>query len=319
MINKLYKRINLAKPGLFLALLFTSITASITAQADPTPKVVTSIAPVYQLTADIMAGVGQPTLLVDGFNSPHDYSIRPSDARALAAADLILWIGKDMEQFLQRQLKNYRDTTNIITLINSQGLTLLPVVHDALAITPNHHHGHQHINSAKDTHIWLDPNNAIIMSKRISKALSEIDPEHAVRYQENTEQLISAIKQFVENAQKRLGSVTKQPFLVYHDAYQYLTHYFVLNNVGYVALNSGRQPSAKQIRQIRELIEKQQVHCIFTEPQFRAPVIRTLTENFQMRIHTLDPLGVQHTQEPYGYIKTMETNVNEILACLKQD
>lgn len=273
-------------------------------------KVVTSIAPVYNLTSDIMAGVGQPVLIVSGFNSPHDYRMRPSNARQLANADLIFWIGKDMEQFLDRPLQNHRDSVTIITLIDTPTLHLHSYGHS------NAHHNHQHTSDAIDTHIWLNPDNAIVMSNAINQALIQRDPDNAIRYQENTTKLITAIKQFSNEAKQALSPVKTQAFMVYHDAYQYLTRFFGLTQVRYVVLNPGRQPSAKQIRSIRHQIKTQNVRCIFTERQFKTPILKTLTENLPIRMSALDPLGVKQTQKPYGYIAMMKANVHALLACL---
>jgi len=291
--------------GFFLILLGQPVWGA------PPIKVVTSIAPVYNLTSDIMAGVGQPALIVSGFNSPHDYRMRPSDAKQLANADLILWIGKDMEPFLHRPLQNYSDSASIITLIDTPELNLHSYGHT------NAHHGHQHSSNATDTHIWLDPNNAIIMSNAINQALARLDPDNAARYQENTTKLINAIKTFSNEAQHALSLVTTEAFMVYHDAYQYFTQFFGFNNVHYVVLNPGRQPSAKQIRAIRHQIKTQNIRCIFTERQFKTPILKTLTENLPIRMSTLDPLGVKQTHKPYGYIAMMDANVHALLACLK--
>jgi len=291
--------------GLFLILLsqFSWAASSL--------KVVTSIAPVYNLTLDIMAGVGQPVLIVSGFNSPHDYRMRPSDAKQIANADLIFWIGKDMEQFLERPLQNYRDSEKIIiTLMDTPTLHLLSYGHS------NAHHDHQHSSNATDTHIWLNPENAIVMSRAINQALIQRDPDNATRYQENTTKLITAIKEFSNEAKQTLLPIKTQAFMVYHDAYQYLTQFFGLTQVRYVVLNPGRQPSAKQIRSIRHQIKTQNIRCIFTERQFRTPMLKTLTENLPIRMSALDPLGVEQTHKPYGYIAMMKANVHALLACL---
>ncbi len=299
--------IHLLQTTRLLGFFFTLL--SLSAWSNPPPKVVTSIAPVYNLTSDIMAGVGEPMLIVSGFNSPHNYSMRPSSAKQLATADLILWIGKDMEPFLRRPLQNYHDSASIVTLIDTPGLNLLPYRHA--------HHDHPHSNNAIDTHIWLNPDNAIVISKAINQALAQVDPGNAARYQKNTTKLIIAIKQFSNKATQSLSPVTTHAFMVYHDAYQYFTQFFALKQVAYVVLNPGRQPSAKQIKNIRKQIKKQHVRCIFTEPQFSTPILKTLTENLQLRTSILDPLGVKDAHKPYGYIAMMEANVDKILACLK--
>ena len=67
-------------------------------------KVVTSIKPIHSLTSYVMDGVGKPDLIVDGFNSPHGFNLKPSHAKMIENADLIIWVGEDLEAFLEKPL-----------------------------------------------------------------------------------------------------------------------------------------------------------------------------------------------------------------------
>jgi zinc transport system substrate-binding protein len=91
------------------------------ANAEP-PSVVTSIKPVHTLVAGVMQGVGTPTLIIEGAGSPHTYSLRPSNARALQNADVIFWIGPGMEAFLDRPIDSLGEDARVITLMDAHGL-----------------------------------------------------------------------------------------------------------------------------------------------------------------------------------------------------
>ena len=93
--------------------------------AGEAPKVVTSIAPVHSLVAGVMEGVGEPDLLVRGGGSPHSYSLRPSEAQALQQADLVFWIGDDMEVFLRKPLEALAGDAEVVELANAPGIRLL--------------------------------------------------------------------------------------------------------------------------------------------------------------------------------------------------
>ena len=76
-------------------------------------------------SARVMAGVGEPYLIVRGASSPHNYALRPNDAKALSEADLVFWIGSDLEPFLQNSLQNLAPQAEVVTLQRVPGLRLL--------------------------------------------------------------------------------------------------------------------------------------------------------------------------------------------------
>ena len=91
------------------------------AYADP-PSVVASIKPVHSLVAGVMQGIGTPSLIVEGGGSPHTYSLRPSNARALQNADVIFWVGPGMETFLDRPIDSLGDKARVVSLMEAHGL-----------------------------------------------------------------------------------------------------------------------------------------------------------------------------------------------------
>ena len=70
-----------------------------------TPNVVVSIKPLHSLIANVMAGAGEPGLLLEGAASPHDASLKPSQARAIQDADMIIWMGELLETFLVKSVE----------------------------------------------------------------------------------------------------------------------------------------------------------------------------------------------------------------------
>ena len=106
----------LLKPAFISALVFTLPTMAV-AQ----PKVVASIKPVHSLVASVMKGVAEPSLIVDGASSPHDFSLRPSQAKDLAAANVVFWIGPGLETFLPKPLETIASKAKNVALIESEG------------------------------------------------------------------------------------------------------------------------------------------------------------------------------------------------------
>ena len=95
------------------------------APANADVKVVTSIKPLHSLASYLMDGVGKPDLIVDGYASPHGFSMKPSHAKMLQNADLIFWVGEDLENFLEKPLSSIAKKAEKIELMEIKGLNVL--------------------------------------------------------------------------------------------------------------------------------------------------------------------------------------------------
>ncbi|RMF10451.1 MAG: zinc ABC transporter substrate-binding protein, partial [Alphaproteobacteria bacterium] len=224
-----------------------------------------------------MRGAGTPHLLVRGGASPHGYALRPSDARALQRARLVFLVAPQLERFLEAPLRSLAARAEKVVLIETAGLTLHRYRESGLWPPAGEaHHGHGHAGGEHDPHIWLDPDNARILTGRIAAALSAAFPEHAALYARNAAQTTQRLDALTQELTAQLSPLAGIPFLVFHDAFQYLEKRFSLSSVGALALDPARQPGAARIAEIRRAIARLRVACIFSEPQFRPGLIRQI-------------------------------------------
>lgn len=135
--------------AIWLALLVCAFATA--AKADP-PKVVASILPIHSITASVMQGVGEPALLVPPGASPHAYAMRPSEAKALSEADLVVWVGPDISSFLAKPLDTLAGGASILTLVDVKGIHLLPVREGGSFDAHDHANGHGHGHGDHDDH-----------------------------------------------------------------------------------------------------------------------------------------------------------------------
>jgi zinc transport system substrate-binding protein len=137
------------------ALLATVLAAS-AAPALAAPAVIASIPPVHALVAGVMEGVAEPRLLVEGGQSPHTYSLAPSDAEALEEADLVVWVGPALESFLERPVASIVREDAVLPLIRLDGLDLVANreggAWEGHAHEHGHNHGHREDHEAEDGH-----------------------------------------------------------------------------------------------------------------------------------------------------------------------
>ncbi len=149
------------------ALAATLSLGTAAAQTSP-PQVVASIGPVHSLVAGVMGEVGEPQLLIKGAASPHSYSLKPSDAEALRRADLVFWVGEDLETFLEKPLETLAGNAQTVALAEAPGLELLETRsaglwegeaagdhdedHDDHAAHEDEHHDEDHGEHADEHH-----------------------------------------------------------------------------------------------------------------------------------------------------------------------
>lgn len=308
-------------PHLFAILAILSLPWTVPARAEP-PHVVASIKPVHSLVAGVMGEVGRPDLLVEGGASPHTYALKPSDAASLGRARLVFWIGPAMEGFLVKPLEAQARRAKVVALMQAPGVNRLGLRDGGVwerhghSDRHGHSHGHAQAPGRHDAHVWLDPANAIAMVAAIRSSLAEIDPARGEIYRLNAETLTARLAALDGELRERLRPVRSEPFLVFHDAYQYFEGRYGLNAVGSITVSPERQPGARRIQEVRRKIAELQPRCVFSEPQFESALVRTVIEGSGVRSGVLDPLGVELPAGPEAYPALMRGLAASLVACL---
>lgn len=279
-----------------------------TAQAAETPNVVVSISPLQALVSGVMRGVAQPTLLLYSSQSPHHASLRPSQLRALNQARLVFWIGPQMETFLPSVLSNLGPHTKTVALMANPKLHLLP--------RRNTHNETGHgDHPALDPHIWLSSYNAGIMVNEIAAQLSELDPKHRAIYMNNAHRMQLKITALHNQLAGKL--VPGAGYISYHDAYQYFEKEFGLHHLGSVSQNEELQPSAKHVRELRQLIQQQSIHCIVYDAPIRPALIDTLLRGSSAQAVELDALGLLQPNDQRSWFVLMQNLADNFAQCLR--
>ena len=280
---------------------FTSANAEV--------KVVASIKPIHSLASYLMDGIGKPDLIVDGYASPHGFAMKPSHAKMLQEADIIFWVGEDLENFLVKQLSSIAKKAEKIELMEIKGLEVLKFRernifddhdhdehgHDDHGKKEDDHddHGHDdhegHAHGEFDPHIWLDPVNAKVILKEMAEHLIENDEKNSATYKKNLAKALKDIDKLIKDTKSELNKSVAS--IVFHDAYQYFEERFNVNILGAFTVNTDVMPGAEQLAEIREIIEHDKVACVFSEPQFNPDIIKAVAKDMDIKTGVVDPLG----------------------------
>ena len=454
---------NLKKSSIILTIL-SFLTLFTSANADI--KVVASIKPIHSLASYLMDGVAKPDLIVDGYASPHGFAMKPSHAKMLQDADIVFWVGEDLENFLEKPLDSIAAKAEKIEFMDVKGLIKLKFrernifddhddhghgdhddhakkdghddhghgahafewaglfelkagtykwsfakvdgdyadpamkmvilsAHDLeeveeaaeklleretveakkagevlvaknnsyslnfdankdvsvfdVKITKNgkyafftehmpfefeanehffkdlagkdlepiaqepegdgHDHGHGehakkegghddhddhdghegHHHGEFDPHIWLDPINASAILKEMTEHLIENDSKNASKYKNNLNKALKDIDKLTADVKSELNQSVAS--IVFHDAYQYFEERFNVNILGAFTVNTDVMPGAEQLAEIREIIEHDNVACVFSEPQFNPDIIKAVAKDMNIKTGVVDPLG----------------------------
>lgn len=299
-----------------------------TALAD-VPRVAVDIAPVHSLVTRVMDGVGSPDLIVAPGGSPHEYSLKPSEATALQEADLVVWVGADLTPWLEGAIETLSGDAAVIELMEVEGTTRLDFREDAMFEAHDHeadghedndehaHHeeqeahdehdehseheehedhaeredAHGHAHGAHDPHAWLSPANATIWLNTIAAALSTADPDNAGAYFANAAEAREELVVLSAEIDAVLEPVRGRNFIVFHDAYQYFEESFDFPALGAISLSDASDPSPARITEILDRVTDQNVTCVLSEPQFDPGLVAAVMDGSQARTAVLDPLG----------------------------
>lgn len=306
-----------------------SLTATLmagTAMAE-VPQVAVDIVPVHSLVARVMESVGAPSLIVQPGASPHEYSLRPSEAEALQEADLVFWIGEDLTPWMEESIETLAGDATVTALLDADGTVLLDFREGALFEAHVHGddehekhtededqdhdgeehsdgddhdhdehakaeaHDHDHAHGEHDPHAWLSPENAATWLHVIAAQLSAADPDNAGTYFANAAAARSELETLKAELNGILDPVRGGRFIVFHDAYQYFETAFDFPASGAIAIGDATDPSPARIAEIQARVADEGIQCVLSEPQFNPGLVATVMDSTDANTAVLDPLG----------------------------
>lgn len=334
------------RPSLALA----ALLAPLPALAEP-PAIVTDIAPVHSLVSQVMAGVGEPALLLDQSDNPHSVNLRPSQARMLEQADLVVWVGAELEPWLERALDglSHAETLELIDLPVTT-LRNFDTPHDHDHDEDDHagdhddhdhdehdHDGHDHgehehehehddhaeagddhghVHTGVDPHAWLSPDNGRAWLGAIAAELAARDPENAATYEANAKAAIAEIDALDARITAQLAPFEGGEIVTFHDALRYFSDAYPIDVLGSVKPGDASTPSAAALAELRDLVADHGVVCVFGEPGVDTGLLDAITSETGLGTGVLDVTGATLTPGPDLYGAVLGGLADEIAACL---
>jgi len=289
-------------------------------------QLVASVKPLQLVAHAIVADLGEVDLLIPPGASPHHYALKPSDIRVLQKADLVVWVGPDMELFLEKMLQRY-DRPVLQLMKNDEDEH---EVHHEEEHEAHHEHEHQashdeaeeddadhhHHHGDVDPHVWMDPIYMLEAAEHIKEMLQQQFPELSdkleANYQAFKRDLLLADKQI----KQQLTPYQSNGFVVFHDAFSLFVEHYGLNQRAYFTVDPAQTPGAKKLARIERILKEPDVRCVFVEPQFKAPIVERIVDDLPVNLGRLDPLATDVSLAE-GYVGYLNSLANSIETCLQ--
>jgi zinc transport system substrate-binding protein len=338
----LYNHMEASMSRKLLTLSLTTTLMGGWAYAD-TPQVAVDIAPVHSLVARVMDGVGTPDLIIQPGASPHEYSLRPSEAAALQNANLVFWIGPDLTPWLTDTIETLAPDAAVTALMEVDGTIKLEFREGALFEAHAHEDDDDHVDEAHDDHdeearhddhddeetgheghgqgahdphAWLSPQNAMTWLNVIAGQLSAADPDNAGAYFTNAAAGRTEMEALIGEVIATLDPVRDGQFLVFHDAYQYFEMDFDFPASGAISIGDASDPSPARIAEIQDRIAEQGIDCVLAEPQFNPGLVATVLDGTEAGTGMLDPLGSDLEPGPALYSQLIRNLSTALAGCM---
>lgn len=291
------------------------------------PKVVTDIPPVHALVAQVMGDLGAPELLLARGADEHDFQLKPSQAGAVADAELVVWIGPELTPWLEGAMEGRPEGAAALALLDAEGTMRMSYAevaedghdhaeegHDHSAEDGHDHAGHSH--SGEDPHAWLDPDNAQVWLGLIAAELGKLDPGNAAAYAANATAARDEIAALDAELAALLAPVKGKPLVTFHDAYGYFAAHYGVTFVGSIALGDASSPGAARLADLRATMEAGEVLCIFPEVQHDPALLTQMAEGTGARTGgALDPVGSSLEPGPGAYAALLRGIATTIADC----
>ncbi len=287
------------------SLVLASLALLLAAPVQAKLQVLASIKPLALIAQEIAGDQADVSTLLPITASPHDYPLKMSDHKRLRTADLVLWIGPEMESFLARPLGNLA-ADKLITSYQLSGLYW-----PEAGLDDDHDH-RNHAHADKDPHLWLDPRNAILIAQELAARLAQLQPESAAQFRANEQRFAASIQQLDQQLAQQLESVREVGFAVYHEGYGHFVGRYGLHQIAYVTYTPERRPGAKHLQALREVLIKEG-ECLFMEPYYKAQGMEEMAASLNLRIGLLDPIGDQQIS---SYQQLLQQLSQSFLTCL---
>jgi len=260
-------------------------------------RVVTTIGVLADWARQVGGNRVEVTSLLSGNESPHTYEVKPDDVKTIADARILFRIGLGLEKWLDPAIHNSGNKT-------------LAVVDAATGLT-DIVRGDEHDRSG-NPHVWLDPEYARVGIGNLVTELVKLDPKGESLYRKREAAYFVRLDSLSAAISAEFAGLRDRRIITYHDAWPYFARRFGLDIMAAVEPIPGQEPSAKELARLVDLIRREHIKAITTEPQLPSALPNMLASETGVKVVVLNPLACEN-----GYIAALGASAAALVDALK--
>ena len=272
------------------------------ASENSAPRVFVSARPIHSLLSGLMAGVSEPMLIAqDG--RPYAYTLEPWQREELEQADLVIWLGPELEPALGEFLSDPGNTNQALQLLSMDRLKVLPA---------------RDGRGDRDPMIWMDTRNMLILLDEISATLAALDPVRTHRYESNRQAVLRELSQLDRELEYGYRRVSAVPVFSYHDTHQYFEQAYAMK-VAAIATSGNQETDTESLLTMRGLLADAPNPCVLTEAALPEPHIDLLLAGTNGSTVEIDSFGSRLEPGPDLYARMMREQFRAISDCIGRE
>lgn len=283
------------------------------ASAQESLTIATSMPILQDIVANIVGDAAEVFSIMPANADPHTWEPTPEDMVRLTEADAFVFIGADLEPFVEtggwRRTVQDNDIPEFQVTDHVELITVDEVID---------HGDHVHDLTGGDPHIWLDPLTITHAVPTLADFLGELDADNADAFASNANSYVVDLEELHAEIEETLGVIPddRRKLLVFHDAWRYFAARYDFEIIGIVLENPNAEVSAQEMVHLLEVVENHGVNVVFSEPQFNVSVLELLEQEGDIEIVTL--LTDSFTDDVETYIDLMRFNRDQLVEALAE-
>ena len=268
---------------LFFIVIFFLLIAFGCTKTENKNEIVTTIYPFKAILQEIVGDRFEVKSILPAGADPHTYEMIPSDFQSIQNSKAFFFGAMKLDGWASKL-----DVKNKIELIKIVPKNFL------IELKVRHHHDseiEEDENFGIDPHFWTDPNTVKAMLQNLVSELIKIDPQGERTFKSNAETFTKKLSDLDLQIKKEIENIKYKNVFTAHPFYSYFLERYGFKVAGSLEIAPGSQPTAKDIKNLIELVKKENVKAIFTHIQHSDKPAKVLAESSSINEFELDPIG----------------------------
>ncbi|MFQ5540444.1 MAG: metal ABC transporter substrate-binding protein [Candidatus Binatia bacterium] len=248
--------------------------------------------------------------IAKGAQDPHYVAAKPSYMRLLNRADLLLYVGLQLEIGWLPLLVEGARNPGLVTLNLSQGISVLEVPEGEVTRAQGD------IHPEGNPHYWLDPRNGFVMARRISQQFKALAPDDGPYFEQRLNLFEEKLRDRIQKWERQMMPFRGQEIVAYHKQWEYLANWLGLSIMGYVEDKPGIPPAPKHVARLTRTIQQRKINALLVSSFINPRIPQSMSNTAGTKMVVL-PASVKGEKGVKTYSDLFDSIVSKLVPVLK--